>query len=332
LYIAQVKINTKLLKLKRYKRNSLLFIGVYLFTWSLFGQIEISEEDQALKFQNHFFEALKQKAIKNYKKAIVSLENCMEIDENNTAVFFEFSKNYLLLKNYQEAELFVNKALEKNQTFNYLLLHKVAIFKAQQQFESAIRIQEEIVKSEPNELDKLVQLYLQNQDYEKAASLIESIEQRGLNSSVIQGYKLFLKQRNAPKNISEVLENPEGDKDLEALKKSYEATKDFGALVKLLELEFQQELFEELYLNSKAGLEIYPSQPILYIWNAVGLNKLGKYKEAIAVLSIGIDFVIGNKQIEIRFFEEYSKAYKGLGDNDKEDFYLKKISELRKEI
>ena len=51
-----------------------------------------------------------------------------------------------------------------------------------------------------------------------------------------------------------------------------------------------------------------------------------------AISDSDIDFVIGNKQIEIHFFEEYSKAYKGLGDNDKEDFYLKKISELRKEI
>ena len=148
-----------------HKRNSLFFIGIYFITMCLFGQVEVSEEDLDLKFKNHFFEALKQKAIKNYKKAIVSLENCMEIQENNTAVLFEFSKNHLLLNQYQEAELFVNMALENEPNSKHILLHKVNIYRVQQQFESAIRIQEEVVKTDPNELSKLVQLYIQNQNY-----------------------------------------------------------------------------------------------------------------------------------------------------------------------
>ena len=61
------------------------------------GQINM-EEEQDLKFQTYFFEALKQKAINNYGKAIENLEHCNAIKVNNKAVEFELSKNYLLLK------------------------------------------------------------------------------------------------------------------------------------------------------------------------------------------------------------------------------------------
>ena len=87
------------------------------------GEKDLSKEEKNLEFQTHFFEALKQKAINNYSKAIESLEQCYQIDDNSTAVEFEFSKNYLALKNYFEAEIFIDKALEKEPKNVYLLKH-----------------------------------------------------------------------------------------------------------------------------------------------------------------------------------------------------------------
>ena len=72
------------------------------------GKKDVSNEEKNLEFQTHFFEALKQKAISNYSKAIESLEQCYLIDSTSLAVEFELSKNYLALKNYFEAEIFIN--------------------------------------------------------------------------------------------------------------------------------------------------------------------------------------------------------------------------------
>jgi tetratricopeptide (TPR) repeat protein len=55
---------------------------------------ELQEEQKQLNFQKFFFEALSQKAIENYDKAIIALEKCQNIDPNNAAVYFELSKNY----------------------------------------------------------------------------------------------------------------------------------------------------------------------------------------------------------------------------------------------
>ena len=83
-------------------------------------------EENALKFQTYFFEALKQKAIKNYNKAIENLEKCYELDSTNMAVQFELSKNNLLLSNYYEAEIFIDQALNKHVDNIYLLKHKIS--------------------------------------------------------------------------------------------------------------------------------------------------------------------------------------------------------------
>ena len=91
-----------------------LYVGIVLISIFSYAQqptVNINEEKN-LQFQTHFFEALKQTAIKNYGKAIEQLEKCNQLDSNSVAVDFEFSKNYLLLKKYFEADIFIEKALE----------------------------------------------------------------------------------------------------------------------------------------------------------------------------------------------------------------------------
>ena len=61
---------------------------------------EISLEKNIDEFQEHFFEALKQRGIENYEKAIVSLLKCKRIT-NSATLDFELGKNYFSLKQYQ---------------------------------------------------------------------------------------------------------------------------------------------------------------------------------------------------------------------------------------
>jgi len=74
---------------------------------------ELQNEQKELDFQNFFFEALQQKAIGNFDKAITALENCQSIKNNDPSVEFEFAKNYFELDQYYEAEIYIKKALEK---------------------------------------------------------------------------------------------------------------------------------------------------------------------------------------------------------------------------
>ncbi|MDO9273937.1 MAG: hypothetical protein Q7T92_00120, partial [Lutibacter sp.] len=81
---------------------------------------------------------------------------------------------------------------------------------------------------------------------------------------------------------------------------------------------------------SKEALELFPEQPILYKMNGLALNKLGKYNEAIAVLSIGIDFVIDNSAMEADFYEQLSISHEKLGNKSEAIKYKQRAIALRK--
>ena len=71
-------------------------------------------DDELIKFENHYFEALKYKAIGNYTRAIVELEKCQQLFPNDVSVDFEFSKNYFELNKLLEAELYIEKSLKSS--------------------------------------------------------------------------------------------------------------------------------------------------------------------------------------------------------------------------
>ena len=308
-----------------------LYVGIVLisiFSYAQQPKVNINEEKN-LQFQTHFFEALKQTAIKNYGKAIEQLEKCNQLDSNSVAVDFEFSKNYLLLKKYFEADIFIEKALEIEPQNMHLLSHKVAIYKAQQMFDLAINIQKELVKIKPIYNDDLVLLYIQNQNFEEAKNLIKIIKENGLKTTKIKGLKDYLLKQSEVTTVDIQTGIDLKKNDIETLKINYAKSKEYTILNEILWKELNTQMFDLLYLDSKDGLEFFPAQPFLYKMNAIALNKLQKYNEAIIVLTIGIDFVIDNNEMEADFYKQFSIAYDKLGNKSDALKYKQKENELR---
>lgn len=308
--------------------HRVIAVGMLFISSISIAQNINTEEENSLKFQTHFFEALKQKAIKNYGKAIESLEFCNEIDNVNVAVFFEFSKNHLELNHYFEAELFIDKALALEPENRYLLQHKVAVLKAQRNFNKAIEVQKKILKIQPKESEELVFLYIQNQNFDLAEELIEKIEEDAMATLRLKSFKSFLENRKIVQK--KTVEIAIGNADIETLKKSYSENKDFKIMQEILIQEEKAALFEQVYANSKEALELFPEQPFLYKMNGLALNKLGKYNEAIAVLSIGIDFVIDNSAMEADFYEQLALSHEKLGNKSEAIKYKQRSAALRK--
>ncbi|PKP14059.1 MAG: hypothetical protein CVU08_02055 [Bacteroidetes bacterium HGW-Bacteroidetes-3] len=308
-----------------------MVVGMVFISVFSFAQKINTQEENNLKFQTYFFEALKQKAIKNYNKAIESLELCSEIDSSNVSVLFEFSKNHLELNNYFEAELFIDKALALEPENRYLLQHKVAVLKAQRNFGKAIEMQKEIVQLQPKENEELVFLYIQNQNFDLAEDLISKMEENAMSTLKLKSFKNYLDnrkllQQNEEKNQDIAYKNM----DIESLKKTYSKSKEYKIMQEILSEEAKEELFEIVYADSKAALELFPEQPYLYKMNGFALNKLGKYKEAIAVLSLGIDFVIDNSAMEADFYEQLSISHEKLGNKSEALKYRQRAAALKK--
>ena len=312
------------------KIHTIVLIGIAFFSNFLCAQNIHNPEVENLKFQEYFFEALKQSSTNNYSKAIENLEECAVIDNENLAVDFEFSKNYLLLEKYYEAEVFIDKALEKEPNNHYLLRHKVAILKAQRNYLEAIKIQKKLVEIKPIYADELVLLYIQNKEFTKAEDLITEVENKALTTLKIKRFKTYLTNRKKLlKQRDKITESFPKTKDIETLKASYKKDKNFKTLLQILSYELENNLFEMLQSDSENALELFPAQPVLYQLNGYALNKLKKYNEAIDVLTIGIDFVIDNNEMEVNFYNQLIISYKGL-NNDKEVLkYKQKIDQLK---
>jgi len=299
----------------------IIYLGIY--PQINYAQKKLSETDQ-LNFQSAFFEALKQKAIGNYDKAIEALEFCKNLDSTNVSVLFELSKNFFWQKKYFEAKQNLNNALKIAPQNIWLLEQAKNIEVAQQNYDEAIEIQKKIVAINPLKKIGLLNLYIADNKKNKAIELINSIEKKeGLSNRLKKIRQQILKQVK-PK-IAEVKPNmPSG---LTALKKIYKKSNDFKILKQILLLETAQKNFSLLNHDATEALEIFPSQAILYLYAAKANIGLKKYKIALNYLNMGIDFVIDNRTKK-NYYLAFANSYFGLKNIQKVNTYKKKASQL----
>ena len=285
-------------------------------------------DDVLIKFENHYFEALKYKAIGNNSLAIIELEKCQQLFPNDKSVDFEFSKNYFGLRKYIEAELYINKALQQDSDNYWFLELAKKIQLKQYNYSKAIELQQKIIIQNPKVTEDLVLIYIQASEREKAQMLIEELELKGLGSSRLTRFKKTISNRNKNETKQKMVETKNAS--LEGLKESFKNSKQFDILKKILQEEFNLKNTEGLYNYSAEGLELFPAQPYVYLMNGKALISQEKYKDAIDVLMSGIDFVIDDREMMVQCYEQLAIGYEAIGKNKKAEDYRNLAIELRK--
>lgn len=307
-----------------------VFISSFLILYSVFiySQDSVSaslgvNEKNNIKFQNNFFNALSQKAILNYKKAIEYLDNCNQLVPNNKSVLFELSKNYLKLNRNGEALEYIELALNKEPHNLWLLEHKVIILKKFFRFDEAILTQKKIIEKYPKKKRPLIFLHLQNKDITAAKEVLSELENDKLLNSRLR--RIQEKLNNTKKEVKKHKKNVVNTnlKDVFEIKKTYNNLK---ALLEELTLNNDVDLLK----YSEQGLTLFPAQPLVYLMNGKALNRINQHKKALESLQNGIDFVIDNNQIEANFYLEMAVAYEGLNNVVKAKSFKSKASKILK--
>lgn len=279
---------------------------------------EISLEENIDEFQEHFFEALKQRGIENYDRAVDELLKCRKIDDNAT-IAFELGKNYFSLKEYGRAKESFQKAVDKKPQNQWYL---TGLFNVQVRLgerEEAIETGKKIIYLNPNFREDVARVYVGMREYKKALKQLEKLQKSGGLSFTAANMKLMLdkkvnKKRKPDGKVADVINQtpkPRGNRD--------------GKILEQIEEALQTEAFKDANRLAKIGLSDFPSQPKLYLYNAKALNALKEYKKAIEMLEIGLDYIIDNAPLEKEFYQTFVAAYKKMGNSKKEKFYLKKI-------
>ena len=74
-----------------------------------------------------------------------------------------------------------------------------------------------------------------------------------------------------------------------------------------MEYEFRQ--YEQLYLDTKKAIELFPTKNKLYLLAGVSANQLKKYTEAIDLLEIGKEYTGKNLELKAEFYAQLGQAY-----------------------
>ncbi|KOS07126.1 cytochrome C biosynthesis protein [Flavobacterium akiainvivens] len=143
------------------------------------------------EFEENFYEALKQKGIENYDKAIVALQRCLVKDAKNPVVYGELGKNYLALKMYAEAEQAYLKARDLEPTNRWYWQGLYDVYYETKDYNKSIPVVQKLTEWRREYYQEdLVSLYMYTQQHDKALALINEMEQTVGMSNKREMYKL----------------------------------------------------------------------------------------------------------------------------------------------
>ncbi|MFC0780112.1 tetratricopeptide repeat protein [Flavobacterium sp. HJSW_4] len=169
---------------------TVLFFALFSTSFSVFAQTE--PEDIAMatdEYQDSFYESLKQKGIENYDKAIVSLEKCIKLKPNDAVAYFELGKNYFSLKQYQNAQDAFEKATQIDPKNKWFWLGIYDVSYETKNYPLAIEIIQKIIVFDEEYKDDLISLYMITNQFDKALTAINEMNDKFGKSSDREIYK-----------------------------------------------------------------------------------------------------------------------------------------------
>jgi tetratricopeptide (TPR) repeat protein len=238
-----------------------LLVGIFFIPTFLLAQTEPEEiATVSNEFQDNYYEALKQKGIENYDKAITALEKCKAIDANSAIVYFELGKNYLAQKKYKDAYDSFEKVTQLDAKNRWAWAGMYDVCYETHDYAKAIEIVQKLVEFKEDYKEDLTSLYMNTQQYDKALELINELNEKVGKSDKRELYK------------ADILKDPkyqgaERSYLLEQIKKFPKEEKNYIALISMYSQSNQED--KAMEIAKKLEKEIPTSD-----WAQVNLFKL----------------------------------------------------------
>lgn len=273
---------------------------------------EVFLEEYTDEFQDKFFEALKQKGIENYDRAINLLLECKQLDKANSVIDHELAKAYLADKQFVSAQESAISAVMSEPENLWYLTTLVDILQIQGNPIEAIR--DNIPYANTSLQQNLALIYYQQKDYENALIILKGLKSNAFSTDLSSKIQDAVEAKEQSKEVvKQVLPvNTANDNPLVEYQTKLEdlmAKEDFGALEQL----------------SEEALENFPVQPFFYYARGLALNKRLKHQEAIMALEMGLEYWLEDEGLLNKMYEELVIAYTALGNAGKANAYQNKI-------
>ena len=104
----------------------------------------------------------------------------------------------------------------------------------------------------------------------------------------------------------------------EQFRKALQFEKDrFPIHMQLLQLDLQLADYAALEKDAEAAIELFPTQPEIYLYQGLARSQLKKHDEAVETLMMGRDLVIDNPQLLAQFWSSLGDAYNEAKEHEK---------------
>ena len=305
---------------------SLIFWGFLVISSYCYAQEKDNSEEESAEvfldeysdsFQEKFFEALKQKGIENYDKAIVSLLECKKINPENKAVDFELAKLYLETKQLDLAQEYAINSI-KSDPENFWYLHNlISILNLKRsdvgEIENLVSVNNTIVFKQ-----NLALVYYRMENYKKASEVLNSLNKSTFSENLNVKIEHNLEQIKQNNEAIVLSDNP--------IKNIREETSTLNSFKTKIEHLIHTKNYLELETVSKEALDNFPAQPFFYYARGFVLNKKGNYTEAVGVLEESLDYMLDDLPLKNKIYKELVDAYTALNNTIKANSYQKKIN------
>lgn len=276
------------------------------------GSSEVFLEDYTDEFQENFFEALKQKGIQNYDKAINLFLACKQLDPLSDVIDFQLAKTYFLDKQYIQAQEYAIEALASKPTDFWYLETLVNIL--EKQGSPLETIKERVPVSDTKLQENLALIYFKKQKYKEALTVLGSMG----NSKFSLDLTLKIQDSLAKKNRKQ---NPVPKDGKPSLKEEDPVARYKSQMETLM----AQSDYTALGSLTKEALEAYPLQPYFHYAYGAALNGGSNTAKAIEVLEGALDYLFDDGALANKIYRELAKAYTTIGNGSKANEYLNKI-------
>ncbi len=296
------------------KKNFRIILGILLLgAITVYSQEEESAElyleEYTDEFQEIFFEAIKQKGIENYDKAINLFLECKGMEPENRVIDHELAKVYLAEKQYISALEYGIAALA-SEPENYWYMNTVVdVLRAQGK--SVADIKERIAYDNTTLKENLALILHRNGNYQDALGVLKDLKDSPISEGLTSKIRDSLEQADDIDSKKSTVQSSESDPVMDYRNR--------------LEALADQENYKKLEVVAAEALELFPLQPYFYYMSGKALSRNGKHTEATRTLETALDYLLDDQELANKIYQELANSYKLLGNPTKANMYLSKL-------
>jgi tetratricopeptide (TPR) repeat protein len=263
------------------------------------------------------------------KEAYLEIEKLIKSDPSVPEYYGIMADMYKLDGNQQKALEYYNKVIEMDPANGFVHFSLATFYLQNNDLEKAFDHAKAGFSNPDVEIETKVQLYLM---------LVTSTSEKKLSDEQIEELvKLIAKIHPSDSRSYSIyadffIQRGKFEESRQYLRKSLEIdANSYSIWEQLVLIENQIGDFKSMSIESEKAIELFPTQPLLYVLNSVSLIQLKEYDKALKTLEAGQEYVVENKKLEAQFELYRAEAYYNLNRRNEAFASFEKVIEIEPE-